>query len=62
VGPKIIVGGPIVNSLAQDVADQLNTPGDFVSGVFGSNIVVAGYTAEDTGRAAQALINAIDGM
>lgn len=62
VGPKIIVGGPVVNALASEVADQLNTPGDFVAGVFGSNIIVAGYTAEDTGQAAQALINALEGI
>lgn len=61
-GPKIIVGGPIVNTLAQEVADMLNATGDMVSGVYSGNIIVAGYTAEDTGAAAQDLIAALDSM
>ena len=61
-GPKIIVGGPIVNALAQEVADMLNAPGDMVAGVYGTNIIVAGYTADDTGQAAQDLIDALDAI
>ncbi|MFH0970059.1 MAG: hypothetical protein V1776_01210 [Candidatus Diapherotrites archaeon] len=61
-GPKIIVGGPLVNSLASEVADELNQSGDMVSGVYSGNIIVAGYTATDTGAAAQDLISALDGM
>jgi hypothetical protein len=61
-GPKVVVGGPVVNSLAQEVADQLNAEGDMVSGVYGSNIIVAGYSAADTGRAAQDLIDALDSI
>lgn len=61
-GPKVIVGGPLVNSLAQEIADQLNADGDMVSGVFGGNIIVAGYSAEDTGQAAQDLISALDAI
>jgi hypothetical protein len=52
----------LVNSLAQEVADQLNADGDMVSGVFGGNIIVAGYSAEDTGQAAQDLISALDAI
>lgn len=61
-GPKVIVGGPLVNSLAQEIADQLNADGDMVSGVFGGNIIVAGYSSEDTGQAAQDLISALDAI
>ncbi len=61
-GPKIVVGGPLVNSLATAVADQLNSAGDRVSGVYSGNIIVAGYTAEDTGAAAQDLISALDAI
>lgn len=61
-GPKIIVGGPLVNALAQEVADMLNAPGDVVAGVYGTNIIVAGYTAEDTGQAVQDLIDALDAI
>ncbi len=61
-GPKIIVGGPLVNALAQEVADMLNAPGDMVAGVYGNNIIVAGYTASDTGQAAQDLIDALDAI
>ncbi len=59
-GPKIVVGGPAVNALATEVADLLNASGDKVAGVYGSNIIVAGYTAADTGTAAQELISALD--
>jgi hypothetical protein len=61
-GPKIVVGGPAVNALASEVADLLNASGDKVSGVYGSNIIVAGYTAADTGDAAQELISALDAI
>ncbi len=61
-GPKIVVGGPAVNALAAEVADMLNASGDKVSGVYGSNIIVAGYTAADTGAAAQELISALDAI
>jgi hypothetical protein len=61
-GPKIVVGGPLVNSLAQEVADELNADGDMVSGVYSGNIIVAGYSAEDTGSAAQDLIAALDAI
>jgi len=61
-GPKIVVGGPAVNTLAAEVADMLNASGDKVSGVYGSNIIVAGYTAADTGAAAQELISALDSI
>jgi hypothetical protein len=61
-GPKIVVGGPAVNALATEVADMLNAAGDKVAGVYGSNIIVAGYTAADTGAAAQELISALDAI
>ncbi len=61
-GPKIVVGGPAVNTLAAEVADMLNASGDKVAGVYGSNIIVAGYTAADTGAAAQELISALDAI
>lgn len=61
-GPKIVVGGPAVNALATEVADVLNASGDKVAGVYGSNIIVAGYTAADTGTAAQELISALDAI
>lgn len=61
-GPKVIVGGHLVNTLAQGIADRLNAPGDVVSEVVNGNIVVAGYTAEDTGTAAAELIDALDAI
>lgn len=61
-GNKIVVGGPLVNSLANSVSDRLNAAGDVVAEVSGSNIIVAGYTAEDTGAAAQMLISALDAI
>ncbi len=61
-GNKIVVGGPLVNSLANSVSDRLNASGDVVAEVSGSNIIVAGYTAEDTGAAAQMLITALDAI
>lgn len=62
-GSHIIVGGHIVNQLAAAVsglADQLTAPGDVVVDVFDGDIVVAGYTASDTGDAAQELIDCIE--
>lgn len=66
-GKNVIVGGPIVNQLAAAVtglADKLTSPGDNVAEVDGAtgNIVVAGYTAADTGDAAKELIDAIDAL
>ncbi len=65
-GKKIIVGGPIVNSVAAGVsglADRLTAAGDTVAEVDASgDIVIAGYNAGDTQRAAQDLINAIDNL
>jgi len=67
VGTHIIVGGHVVNSLAAQVsglADKLTAPGDVVAEVDPSSgdIIVAGYTQDDTGTAAQQLINAIDAL
>ncbi|MFH1696689.1 MAG: S-layer protein [Candidatus Diapherotrites archaeon] len=65
-GKKVIVGGPIVNNLAAAIAglaDRLTVPGDKVAEVDASgDIVAAGYTAGDTGKAAQELIDAIDNL
>ncbi|MBI4043623.1 MAG: S-layer protein [Candidatus Diapherotrites archaeon] len=61
-GKKVVVGGPLVNSFATSVADQLNSSGDYVALVVGSDIIVAGYNAQDTGTAAQELINALDAV
>lgn len=66
IGPNVIVGGPIVNTLAASVAglaDRLVASGDTVAEVTDTgDIVVAGYTGADTGRAAQELIDALDAM
>ncbi|MBS3062414.1 MAG: S-layer protein [Candidatus Diapherotrites archaeon] len=67
VGTNIVVGGHIVNKLAKEVAglaDRLTKSGDMVAEVDAAtgDIVVAGYTANDTGRAAQELIDAIDSL
>ncbi|MFA7709412.1 MAG: hypothetical protein WCX82_04750, partial [archaeon] len=63
-GTKIIVGGHMVNTLAEGVTNQYVTQtGDYVMGkVANGNIVVAGYTAADTETAARALITAINAM
>ena len=65
-GKKIVVGGWIVNSLApQDVLEPLLTAeGDYAvyKDETTGNIYVAGYTAEDTAKAAQELINQIEGF
>ncbi|MBI3587863.1 hypothetical protein HY095_01575, partial [Candidatus Micrarchaeota archaeon] len=58
-GQLVVVGGPLVNSVAADtpgVADVTNTPGSSVIKVIGSKVVVAGYTAQDTTDAANALV------
>ena len=70
-GNRIIVGGYLVNSLAQNVVlgdgstlqEALTAPGDRVAEVLTSgDIVVAGYTAADTKAAAQELIAALDAL
>ncbi|MFH1224555.1 MAG: S-layer protein [Candidatus Diapherotrites archaeon] len=66
-GTNVIVGGPIVNQLAASVtglADELTSPGQYVAKVDSAtgNVVVAGYLAADTGKAAQELIDAIDAL
>lgn len=59
--PLIVVGGPMVNTIAASLASQgsvsLNAPGDAVVQQIGNDILVAGYTAADTQNAANALIN-----
>ena len=57
--PLIVVGGPLVNSVASGAAGtSISSPGsDAVVAVEGSKIIVAGYTAADTTAAANALIN-----
>jgi hypothetical protein len=56
----IVVGGPMVNTVAASIASQagvsLNAPGDAVVQLIGQDILVAGYTAADTQSAANALI------
>ena len=52
----IIVGGPLVNTLAMQVQPQMN-PGDSFVKVIGNKILVAGYDASDTTAAANSLIN-----
>ena len=70
-GSHIIVGGYLVNKLAENVvlSDQstlqeaLTAPGEKVAEVLSNgNIIVAGYTALDTKSAAQELIAALDTM
>ncbi|MEK6958805.1 MAG: S-layer protein [archaeon] len=70
-GKSIIVGGWVVNSAAknlqvandQTLENLLLSDGDYVAAVLESgNLVVAGKTAADTGMAAQALINALEGL
>jgi hypothetical protein len=65
VGKNVIVGGPVVNTLAAQVvglSDRLTAPGDYVAEIDAATggIIVAGYHKEDTARAAQELIDAID--
>ena len=62
-GRHIIVGGWKVNKLAQDLdlEAELTAAGDAVVDVTDDgDVVVAGYTASDTGNAAKALIAALD--
>lgn len=69
-GKSIIVGGHLVNNVAKTVQvngqtlDQLLVaPGDYVAAVLqDGKVVVAGWTAADTGVAAQALISALDAL
>ncbi len=70
-GPVVIVGGYFVNSLAENLTlgdgstlqDALTASGDYVAEKLDNgDIVVAGYTASDTGRAAQELIDALDAL
>ncbi len=70
-GNHIIVGGYLVNKLAEGVVlgdgstlqEALTAPGEKVAEVLSNgNIVVAGYTALDTKSAAQELIAALDTM
>jgi hypothetical protein len=70
-GKVVIVGGYFVNSLAQNLTlsdgttlqDKLTASGDYVAEKLDNgDIVVAGYTAADTGTAAQELIAALDGL
>ena len=60
-GTKIVVGGHIVNTLAQGVTnDYLAQAGQWVMGKdTAGNIIVAGFTADDTGAATRAFIQAI---
>lgn len=62
-GTNIVVGGHIVNKLAKSLADRLTAPGQMVAEVDAAtgDIFVAGYTAADTGKAVQELIDDIDG-
>jgi len=67
-GKSIIVGGQLVNNMAknlnvdgQTLDERLVAAGDYVAAVLtDGKIVVAGWTANDTGVAAQALITALD--
>ncbi len=55
----IVVGGPMVNSVAAGtpgVAEATNAPGSSIVRVIGGKVIVAGYTAQDTQDAANALI------
>jgi len=68
-GNHVIVGGYLVNKLAENVLlgdgstlqEALTAPGDKVAELLSNgNVVVAGYTAADTKAAAQELIAALD--
>ena len=70
-GNHVIVGGYMVNTLAEEVVlgdgstlqEALTAPGDKVAELLaGGDIVVAGYTAGDTKAAAQELIAALDAV
>jgi len=70
-GKAILVGGWMANTKvakslmvdAQTLEARLTSSGDYVSAVLDNgSIVVAGWTASDTGVAAQVLISALDGL
>ncbi|MCR4335221.1 MAG: hypothetical protein NUV57_01650, partial [archaeon] len=63
-GSNIIIGGHLVNALASSLADRLTAPGQMVAEVdaLSGDIYAAGYTAVDTGKAVQELIDDIDAM
>jgi hypothetical protein len=70
-GNKIIVGGYLVNNAAKNlqlndgttIEAALTTSGNYEAQLLASgDIIVAGYTADDTGTAAQKLIDALDAL
>lgn len=70
-GRSIIVGGWVVNAAAQNLEvsggqtlqDLVTASGEYVAAVLNSgDIVVAGWTAADTGSAATELINALEAL
>ncbi len=70
-GKVVIVGGYLVNSLAQGLEladgttleDALTQAGEYkAEKLANGDMVIAGYTAADTGRAAQELITALDAL
>ncbi|MBI5553938.1 MAG: S-layer protein, partial [Candidatus Diapherotrites archaeon] len=65
-GKRVIVGGPLVNALAGQVvglSDRLTAAGDKVMEVTpDGDVVVAGFTAEDTIAAARELIGFLSNM
>ncbi len=63
-GAKIIVGGHLVNTLANGITNEyLTQAGQYVVGSTATgNVIVAGFTAADTADAARALITAIEAL
>lgn len=66
-GPNILVGGPVVNQLTarvSGIAEQLQAEGDTadIEADASGNIVVAGYSAANTGTAAQEFIDWLDSL
>ncbi len=70
-GKSILVGGWMANTKVsksmmvggETLESRLTAAGDYVSAVLeDGSIVVAGWTADDTATAAQALISALDGL
>ncbi len=66
-GKRVIVGGPVVNTLAAQVPglkDRLTASGVYMAEIddVSGDIIVAGYHKEDTAMAAQELIDAIDAL
>jgi hypothetical protein len=67
-GKSILVGGWLVNSkVAKEMKvdgtsleERIVSAGDYVAAIQDGSIIVAGWLAEDTGSAAQALIAALD--